>query len=149
MELGTSLGITTAYLASVNSHSLVETYEGCDAVVEIAKANWNKLGISNIQCHVGEITEAKLRLSNEMLDVVFIDANHTYDATLLYFETLVNRMHAKSVMVVDDIHYSEEMEKAWTYIQRHAVVSSTIDLYKMGLVFFDTHYLRRNYKMRF
>ena len=57
-------------------------------------------------------------------------------------------MFGKSVMIVDDIHYNEEMERAWREICEDERVTSTMDLYQMGLVFFDKNYWRKNYKIR-
>jgi len=151
VELGTSLGVTTAYLAAMDSRNKVLTYEGCPAVAEVARANWEKLGLSNIACVVGEITVDSLQLAVDRLsgiDVAFIDANHTYEATLTYFNALASRVHEKSVVVVDDIHYNEDMEKAWKAICADERVTTTMDLYRMGLVFFDKHYWRKHYKMR-
>ena len=151
VELGTSLGVTTAYLAAMDSRNKVVTYEGCPAVAEVARANWEKLGLGNIACVVGEITVDSLQLAVDRLsgiDVAFIDANHTYEATLTYFNALASRVHEKSVVVVDDIHYNEDMEKAWKAICADERVTTTMDLYRMGLVFFDKHYWRKHYKMR-
>ncbi len=151
VELGTSLGVTTAYLAAMDSRNKVVTYEGCSAVAEVARANWEKLGLSNIACVVGEITVDSLQLAVDSLsgiDVAFIDANHTCEATLTYFNALASRVHEKSVVVVDDIHYNEDMEKAWKAICADERVTTTMDLYRMGLVFFDKHYWRKHYKMR-
>ena len=151
VELGTSLGVTTAYLAAMDSRNKVVTYEGCPAVAEVARANWEKLGLSNIACVVGEITVDSLQLAVDRLsgiDVAFIDANHTYEATLTYFNALTSRVHEKSVVVVDDIHYNKDMEKAWKAICADERVTTTMDLYRMGLVFFDKHYWRKHYKMR-
>jgi predicted O-methyltransferase YrrM len=151
VELGTSLGVTTAYLAAMDSRNKVLTYEGCPAVAEVAQANWEKLGLNNIACVVGEITVDSLQLTVDRLsgiDVAFIDANHTYEATLTYFNALASRVHEKSVVVVDDIHYNEDMEKAWKAICADERVTTTMDLYRMGLVFFDKHYWRKHYKMR-
>ena len=151
VELGTSLGVTTAYLAAMDSRNKVVTYEGCPAVAEVARANWEKLGLNNIACVVGEITVDSLQLAVDRLsgiDVAFIDANHTCEATLTYFNALASRVHEKSVVVVDDIHYNEDMEKAWKAICADERVTTTMDLYRMGLVFFDKHYWRKHYKMR-
>lgn len=151
VELGTSLGVTTAYLAAADSRNKVVTFEGCEAVANIAKENWKRLNISNIECVVGELTVDSLQLgvgSLRGIDVAFIDANHTYASTCEYFNVLADMTHEKSVIVVDDIHYSEEMERAWKEICTDERVTSTIDLYQMGLVFFDKHYWKRNYKMR-
>ena len=151
VELGTSLGVTTAYLAAMDSRNRVVTFEGCEAVADVAKENWKALNINNIECRVGEITVDSLQLAVDDwrgIDVAFIDANHTYTSTCEYFDVLARKVHEKSVIVVDDIHHSEEMERAWKMICADERVTSTIDLYQMGLVFFDKHYWRRNYKMR-
>ena len=151
VELGTSLGVTTAYLAAADSRNKVVTFEGCEAVATIAKENWKRLNISNIECVVGELTIDSLQFavgSLRGIDVAFIDANHAYASTCGYFNVLADMTHEKSVIVVDDIHYSEEMERAWKEICADERVTSTIDLYQMGLVFFDKHYWKRNYKMR-
>ena len=148
VELGTSLGVTTAYLAGVDTRDKVYTYEGCEAVAKIAKENWNVLGMNNIDCRVGPIDEVQLQRSLERVDVAFVDANHTYEASMRYFDVLAQKVHEKSVVVMDDIHHSEEMEGAWKEICADERVTSTIDLYQMGLVFFDKHYWKRNYRMR-
>ena len=148
VELGTSLGVTTAYLAGVDARDKVYTYEGCEAVAKIAMDNWKELRMSNIDCRVGPIDEVQLQGSLERVDVVFVDANHTYEASLKYFDILAQKVHEKSVVVMDDIHHSEEMERAWREICADERVTSTIDLYQMGLVFFDKHYWKRNYRMR-
>ena len=148
VELGTSLGVTTAYLASVDVDDRVYTYEGSGAIAEVARQNWKVLGLNNIECLEGEISIEDLA-KLDRVDVAFVDANHTREATLSYFDVLATKTHAKSVLVVDDIHYSREMEEAWREICRDSRVTSTIDLYQMGLVFFDTHYWKRNYRMRF
>ena len=148
VELGTSLGVTTAYMAAVDSRNKVVTYEGCPAVAEIAKENWKMLGINNIECVVGDINVEKLDKELGRVDVAFVDANHTYVGTRAYINILLQKVHAKSVLVVDDIHHSAEMERAWREICADERVTSTMDLYQMGLVFFDKHYWKRNYVMK-
>ena len=148
VELGTSLGVTTAYMAGVDTRDKVYTYEGCEAVAKIARDNWKALGVSNIECRIGAITGDIFKDNLERVDVAFIDANHTYVDSLEYFDVLAGKVHEKSVIVVDDIYHSEEMERAWKEICEDERVTTTIDLYQMGLVFFDKHYWKRNYRMR-
>ena len=148
VELGTSLGVTTAYMAAMDKRNKVITYEGCPAVAEIAKENWEALGLKNIDCRVGEITAEILDKDLERVDVAFIDANHTYAGTRAYFNVLAEKVHRKSVMIVDDIHYNKEMEQAWREICADERVTSTMDLYQMGLVFFDKDYWKRDYRIR-
>ena len=148
VELGTSLGVTTAYMAGVDARDKVYTYEGCEAVAKIARNNWETLGINNIECRIGAINGEILKDCLERVDIAFVDANHTYVASLEYFNVLADKVHEKSVIVMDDIYHSEEMEKVWEEICKDERVTTTIDLYQMGLVFFDKHYWKRNYRMR-
>ena len=48
LELGTSLGISTLYLAKAEETSKVHTFEGCLETIKIAKQNFNKLDAKNI-----------------------------------------------------------------------------------------------------
>lgn len=147
VELGTSLGITTAYMAAMDGRNHVVTYEGCPAVAEVARETWEYVGLRNIQCKDGEIDAQHLACELDVVDVAFLDANHTYAGTCEYFNVLADKARSKSIFVIDDIHYSRDMEKAWNEICADDRVASTIDLYQMGIVFFDKHYWKRHYKM--
>jgi len=160
VELGTSLGITTAYLAAPSSGNRVLTFEGSRSLADCARRNWKSLGITNITCVEGNL-DATLedslynicaRANNGSgggIDFAFIDANHTREATLRYWRALSIYRHRKSVFVVDDIHRSPGMEAAWKEIAAQDCVSSTMDLFHMGVVFFDPDYLRRHYVLRY
>lgn len=152
VELGTSLGITTAYLASPDSKNTVWTFEGSEEVAQMAQLNWKKLALNNIQSIVGNIDDTLLDNARvrENMDIhfAFLDANHTEEATLRYFRALLPHATEKSVFAVDDIHYSPEMWRAWKQIKNMPEVTSTIDLGNMGLVFFDPHFLKRHYMCR-
>ena len=78
----------------------------------------------------------------------FIDANHRYEPTCRYVEFLALRAQEKSMVIIDDIHYSEEMERAWKTIQCRKDVSTTMDFFDFGIVFFDSHYLKKHYRLR-
>jgi len=50
---------------------------------------------------------------------------------------------------VDDIYWSSDMEKAWKSIQEDPRVTTTIDLFQLGIVFFNPDLHKNHYKMRF
>ena len=79
------------------------------------------------------------------LDLAYVDANHTYDATMRYVDHLLGCMDEKGIIVIDDIHYSDPMERAWTALKADSRVTTSMDLYAMGLLFVDPHYLKRHY----
>ncbi len=148
MELGTNLGITTAYLAMPDSRNKVITFEGSEALLEMARLNWRKLNIGNIETVAGNIDDTLNKYARERIDVAYIDANHRQEPTQRYFETLLPCMGEKSILIIDDIHYSREMGEAWERIKSNPEVTTTMDFFDFGLVFFDKHYLKKNYKLR-
>jgi predicted O-methyltransferase YrrM len=138
IELGTSLGINTLYLAA-SKNSKVTTFEGCPEIAGIAAFTFEFAGASNISLIQGNINQTLPAFLQTIrkFDFAFIDANHTYEATMKYFNLLISRLHEKSVIVIDDIHHSVEMEKAWETIIASKLVYGSIDLYRAGVVFFD------------
>jgi hypothetical protein len=52
-----------------------------------------------------------------------------------YFEQLIQKTNDDSLLIFDDIHWSEEMEMAWEEIKKDDRVTLTIDLFFIGLVF--------------
>jgi predicted O-methyltransferase YrrM len=151
VELGTSLGINTIYLAGINNDIEVTTFEGSPELAVIARSLFLDKGLNNIKIIEGNIdnTLVPYLLSVAHVDFVLMDANHRYDATLKYFEWLLTKVHSHSVIVMDDIHYSLEMEDAWHDIQAHERVFTTIDLYRCGLIFFNPSLTRQNVVLQF
>ncbi len=148
LELGTSLGITTAYLAASNSRNNITTLEGSGAVLKIAQGVWRALKLENISWQEGNIDNTLYIYARENLDLAYVDANHTYEATKRYVDFLLPRMTEKGIIVLDDIHYSEGMERAWEEIKQDQRVTTTMDLYHVGMLFVDPHYLKRHYTIR-
>ncbi len=148
VELGTSLGITTAYLAGVDTHDRVTTFEGCPDLADLAQRNWDKLGLHNICCVVGNIDDTLAVHLSDPIDLAFIDANHTCEATLRYYECIMPHLLPKSVVVIDDIHYSPSMARAWRMLCQREEVTTAMDFGRAGMLFFDPCYLHRLYKLR-
>ena len=138
LELGTSLGVTSAYLSMANPAAKVWSMEGAPAIADLAEANFKSLGIENIQLVRGDFdkTLAPVLASIETLDFVFVDGNHRYAPTVNYFNMLKPKMKEHSVLIFDDIHWSQEMEAAWEEIKKDKSISLTIDLFFIGVVFF-------------
>jgi predicted O-methyltransferase YrrM len=136
VELGTSLGITTAYLASGNPSSKVYTCEGSTNIAAIAQHNFDVLQLKNIELIQGDFNQTLQPLLSTInkIDLAFIDGNHREEPTLAYFTQLLNSSTSSTILVFDDIHWSAEMEAAWTVIQSHPAVTLTIDIFFIGIV---------------
>jgi predicted O-methyltransferase YrrM len=151
LELGTSLGITTAYLAASSSDIKCVSLEGCPETSAVALRNFKELSLNNIQVCNGNInfTLQSVLLELQQLDLIFFDANHKSDFLLRYFDKCLPYVHSKTVAIIDDIYWSKDMEFAWNCIKNNPKVTSTIALYQLGIVFFNADLNKKHYKIRF
>lgn len=151
IELGTCLGITTAYLAKACPDADVLTIEGCPETAAVACRNFNDLNLTNIELQVGNFDELlPLALTQATrLDLVYIDGNHTKAATLNYFNWCLPKVHENTLLIFDDIYWSEGMKEAWQEIKKHPQVTVTIDLFWIGLVYFRKGQAKEHFKLKF
>ena len=159
LELGTSLGFSTAYLAAgagvgaaadeagvgpAAGGARVWSVEGAVQVAAAAEKNLRSLGLPVRQV-VGNFDMVLPAVLQEMgtVGLAFVDGNHRREPTLAYFELLMTYVAPQAVLIFDDIHWSREMEEAWTAIKNDPRVYLTIDLFFIGLVF-----LREEFKVK-
>ena len=60
-----------------------------------------------------------------------------------YFNAALKKINTQSILIFDNIHNSKEMENSWEAIKMHNEVKLTIDLYKLGIVFFRQEQLEK------
>ncbi|MBO0947454.1 O-methyltransferase [Fibrella forsythiae] len=153
LELGTSLGLTTAYLANAAAQTSGQLYsfEGCPNTATLARSHLNQLGYSDVNIVVGNLddTLAETVATLPRIDLVFFDANHRYEPTVQYFMTCLPFIHNDTLFIFDDIHWSAGMEQAWEAIKAHPAVQVTIDLFGVGLVFFRREQPKQHFVLRF
>lgn len=151
VEFGTSLGISTMYLSLGNRNAKLVTVEGTPEIHDLAVKSFSANNILNIEAINSDfdniISHDKLRFEN--IGLVFLDGNHQKEATIRYFEYFLKLSGNNTVIILDDIHWSEGMEEAWEYIKKLPGVTLTIDIFAMGLVFFRKELSRQDLVIRF
>ncbi len=145
LEIGTSLGLSSAYMALAAKDATVITLEGSPALSLKARELHRELGIANTTFITGNFDESLPKILNQSaaLDFVFFDGNHTKEATLNYFLQCLPKAHADTVFVFDDIYWSKGMTEAWQQIKTHEAVKLSIDIYQFGIVFFKREKLAK------
>lgn len=152
LELGTSLGLTTLYLSKAKKDAQILTFEGCPETAKVARENFNKIGVKNIEIVIGNIDDTlpeQLKQFKDGIDFAYFDANHRYEPTVRYFEQTLPYAKNDSLYIFDDIYWSDEMTKAWEYIKAHPQVTLTVDLFWIGLVFFRKEQVKEDFILRF
>lgn len=136
IELGTSVGLSTLYLAFGRRDAKIITVEGNQNLAHIASFMFEKLQLDNIQLMNHTFENALPYLKPEKRDhtLVFIDGDHTYEATIKYFDFFMNTVSESLIIVLHDIYWSDSMKKAWDEIRSYRNVTDAIDLYSLGII---------------
>lgn len=138
IELGTSFGLNTLYLAQ-KKDATIYTFEGSGSIAEVAESTFEFARSKNIELIKGNIdTTLPATLAHiSNVDLAFLDANHQYEPTKRYFGWLLPKLHHQSLIIIDDIHGNAGMQAAWNELCKHPLVYTSLDLYRCGILFFD------------
>ncbi|MFC2086771.1 O-methyltransferase [Bacteroidota bacterium] len=148
IELGTSFGISTFYMACANDKTMIYTVEGETELVKIAKSNAEKLDLRNIQFINGIFLNEfeHLLAKAEFPLLIYIDGDHSYIHVLNYFNLALQYLKKEIILILDDINWSDEMTEAWKKIISSPAVKISIDLYKLGILFFNTGIHKQHFR---
>jgi predicted O-methyltransferase YrrM len=149
LEIGTSLGLATSALALGNKNAKIITLEGCPNTLHQCQLQLQKFNINNVECINTEFSSFLRQVPPlGARGLIYFDGNHSQKATLEYFELLLPTITNDSVWILDDIHWSAEMENAWEIIKKHPKVKVTIDTFQWGIVFFRAEQEKEHFVIR-
>ena len=151
VELGTSFGTTTALLSSSLPDAHIYSMEGSPQVWEHAQRLFESLPLQNIHSRKGLFQDVLPEILDELdkVDGVLFDGHHTKEATLAYFNLVLQKAHSKSFFIFDDIRWSQDMLEAWEAIQKHPRTRLSVDLFHLGLVFINPDLSKQTLCLRY
>ena len=149
IELGTSLGIGTLYLSAGRNESTVYTIEGSKNIAQLASNHFKQLNAENIKLIEGNFDTEFPKLLDGLLrfDLLYIDGNHSHEATIRYFNLASKYAGDNSVIVIDDIRWSEGMYYAWLEICGNQHAKLTLDLFDFGIVFYNNKIIKQHFRL--
>lgn len=150
LELGTSLGVTTSYMASVSANCRIWTIEGADEVADVAQSLFQRLKLTNVRLEKGAF-DAKLPVvisDMTKIDCALIDGHHAFEPTMRYYREIRKITTEESIVILDDIHWSEEMERAWMEITKDPDVTLSLDFFHFGVVFFNRNRVKEHFRLK-
>jgi predicted O-methyltransferase YrrM len=152
VELGTSLGVTTSYLAQLPQLESLTSLEGAPQIADFANNQFSIMKLQNVKVVTGNFDYTLLDVlkSNTNIDLVYIDGNHEKQPTLNYFNQILQYCNSNTCLIFDDIHWSSGMEEAWKEIKGDERVKLTIDVFFLGFVFLNQEFkAKQNFIVRF
>ena len=136
LELGTNLGLTAAALAKINPTAEIISIEGCPQTAEIARQHLIKSGIENVKVICSDAGNYLRSHADQLsrFNFVFIDCNHTYSATTEYFKYFQSSKNSDLTLVIDDIHWSRNMNQAWNSMIESNAFEVSMDFLHLGIL---------------
>jgi predicted O-methyltransferase YrrM len=138
LEMGTSLGISTAYLAKAAGEGQLLAMEGAPALANFAQQLHAGLQIGNVQWEVGPFQKTLAPLLSDLsrtIDLVYLDGHHQGDAVQNYIHQLLPYLSPGGILVVDDIRWSRDMYAAWCSLRQMDAFDTCLDLGWAGVLF--------------
>jgi len=152
VEIGSSTGVMGLYLAMAsrtqcNCWLLDERRGLAQPVQQFALAHH----LHKLQYIEGDYRENINRLCSELseVDLLFINhlpETHTIDELIHWCQPLTGK---RSILILDNIDRNKEMRRFWQSLKQHPQSRVMIDLYALGIVFFNDRLPKRYYKAYF
>ena len=150
LEFGTSLGLGSAALALGNESSRIVTLEGSSSKSQAAQKFFKNSNISNITAVCSDFDDYLNNFeTNEGFDIIFIDGNHTYQATKRYFNLALKHLNTSGMIIFDDIYWSKDMTKAWREICASSAINLSMDLFLVGIVMKRKEQSKEHFRLKY
>jgi predicted O-methyltransferase YrrM len=133
LELGTSLGIGTIHLQAGYEKSSITTIEACEETLKIAEENFEKFNFK-VTSKLNKFDEYISSLKEEKFDLIYIDGHHDGIALKRYIEKLLPHIHNETLLLLDDIRWSNSMLKAWEELKKSELFHVSFDLFRIGIL---------------
>lgn len=139
LEIGTNVGVSSAYIASAlkaRGSGRVHTIDASPYRVRMAKRLHKELDLDNVDYTIGLFYEVlpKVLESLPPIDMAFVDGQHEYQATVDFYDMIARRSAPGAVLLFDDIFYSDGMKRAWSEIQANPRCFAVSELGNIGIM---------------
>jgi hypothetical protein len=116
-------------------------------IKESRSKNQNSIAEKNIKSSkkTPESTKTIFFDPGTSLDFVLIDIITDSQFLIDLIELILLKLKKTSIVIIQHIHYSPEMKKAWLEIITQSQVKMSLDFFDCGVLFFDSPSSKKNY----
>jgi predicted O-methyltransferase YrrM len=152
VEIGSSTGIMGLYLATASrAQSRCYLLEERENVLQTLHQWALAHDLQHIYCITGQYKETiqSLSLRMQKADLIFINQpsdSMDVEAVISLCRPLIGK---QSILILNDIVRNKEVKTVWQTLKEHPQSRVMLDLYELGIVFFDDKLPKRYYKSYF
>lgn len=145
LELGSCLGLSTLCLSLASPSAHVIGVEGNEQFASIANSILKSQ--ENTRILHSRFDQYLDSIQDDQFDFILLDGDHTYSSTIKMIQKLIPFLEESSIILMDDIHWSEGMYKAWKEISNWSEFSSSLETLRWGILFTDKSLTPGKYKL--
>lgn len=151
VELGTTMGFSTLYLATPNSQAHVITLSEKKEISDLAKNNFKKSSVCNILLKEGGIESNFRKLIQEQVQFDFLSINCTMlpRGFYSYCNTLLQTGSFGGVIVINEPYFWESNRDDLKKIKLHDQVRVVIDLFHIVILILDSNLQKEEFVLRY
>ena len=148
LAIGSSVGLAPLYLTRYDSTVQCITLESVPDFAEIATHLLSKETNPSLQIRAGAYHESvpESLLQFALIDFIFADKNVGINDLDVIFNQCLPFIHNDTMCVLAGIRSSDEKYYFWEQICQHPQVTIAVDLFQMGLLFFQSKLHKQVYK---
>ena len=149
LEVGGSLGITTAYLAAPNQYNQVYNIETNEMMAMLARQTLEAIQLDNAKVITtnGYLLNTIEKDGRKFGMILF---NISDGDLLVIYTSLSNMITEDTMVIVTGINKNLKNKLFWKKIKEQKTITMSIELFEMGLLFFRKEALKKQcFKVRF
>ncbi len=136
LELGSCLGLSGLSMKLAAPNAKLSTIEGSKFLAEECSRLFYDFGLYNSNCIHAHIEDFLKKPILPPAELVYLDASHTYHHSIDFIHSLLtHHTTADAIVLMDDIHWSADMYKAWNEIILWPSVQCSLETHRMGILF--------------
>jgi predicted O-methyltransferase YrrM len=152
LQIGSATGIMSLYLALPLRNSC-ECYalEKRKGLLRMVMEFVDKNHLQNLHFLEGDYPNrlSQLKEKTDFFDLIFINQNGNPARTLEAIRLAIPFIRKNSILIIDGIAQNKSMKILWEHVKNHPYPTLTIDLFALGIVFFDDKLPKGHYKNYF
>lgn len=145
LEIGSGSGVNTLFLTAHSKKIKCICIEKDEQLRDLARQLYEGCNRQNI-----DLLEALPLLPlDRSFDCIFINLDHYNTISCEYLDALCKQCYSKSFIIVTGIRRNKEYNKLWKHLSANSSRTVELDLFNIGIVFFDRQLSRWEYKISF
>lgn len=152
VHIGGRTGVMSLYPVMASpSRCRCFTLEEQPERMDAARAYVESKGLTNLRVMSGGYEDSLQRLQDEgiKIDMLFVDLPKKDRNASQLIRLARPMLHGRSLLVINHIRSNREMRSLWLNVKQQPQTRVTVDLYRLGIAFFDERLHKQNYKTYF